>query len=76
MGAIESILDVESFEWRSGDVSWGDGAGKQINKSKDHTEHDKGRYFISTVNRARMGAQYDAMYEEARAPARTTRRRK
>ena len=27
MGAIESILDVESFEWHSGDVSWGDAAG-------------------------------------------------
>jgi hypothetical protein len=35
MGAIESILDVESFEWRSGDVSWGDAAGEQIHKSRE-----------------------------------------
>ncbi|KIM34033.1 hypothetical protein M408DRAFT_325565 [Serendipita vermifera MAFF 305830] len=61
MGAIESILDVESFEWLSGDVSWGDAAG---------------RYFISTVNRSRVGAQYEAMYREAQAPARASRRRK
>ncbi|KAG8826580.1 Nucleosomal histone H3-Lys79 methylase [Serendipita sp. 400] len=61
MGAIESILDVESFEWHSGDVSWGDNVG---------------RYFISTVNRARVGASYEVLYREAQGPSRASKRRK
>jgi [histone H3]-lysine79 N-trimethyltransferase len=27
IGAIESILHVETFEWQSGDVSWADATG-------------------------------------------------
>jgi len=61
IGAIESILHVETFEWQSGDVSWADATGK---------------YYLSTVDRSRLGSTYDAMYHEVQGAGRASRRRK
>ncbi|PVG00706.1 DOT1-domain-containing protein [Serendipita vermifera] len=55
IGAIESFLDVESFDWYPGDVSWGDAAGQ---------------YFISTINRTKVESQHQALFAEARSSRR------